>query len=131
MSGTVELGVHEPRASVGPTRGPSGVREDGRLLSSIEQFEEAVRWMLTQAEKHNRPDVVIAEIRWARRDPSSLRVTVDYETTPTAVVIGSLRTVVEIDKDGRMVEHSAEGLVREARAEAAALLHRGHETRGG
>lgn len=126
MTPAVQLGTHEPRASVGPTRGPTGVREDGRLLTSVEQVDEAVRWMLTQAEKQGSPEIVEAEIRWARREPSRLRLTVDYEHTPSGSRVATLRTLTEVDEHGKMIERSAEDLVREARAEAHQLLHRGH-----
>lgn len=123
---SVDLGVHEPRASVGPTRGPTGVREDGRLLSTVEQMDEAVRWMLAEAAKRDSPDVVRAEIRWSRREPTSLVVTLDYERTPAGPTVATVRTMVELDEFDGMIERSATALVREAKAEARSLLQRGY-----
>ncbi|HET8868387.1 MAG TPA: hypothetical protein VFM87_08660, partial [Agrococcus sp.] len=111
----VDLGLHEPRASVGPTRSVTGVREDGRLLSSIEQEEEAIRWMLAQAVKHGDPEILEARIQWSRRAASTLRVTADYETTPTGARIAVLRTVSELDDEGQHVPRTARDRVIEAR----------------
>lgn len=122
----VDLGTHEPRASVGPTRSATGVREDGRLLSTIEQEEEAIRWMLAQALKHEGAEILEARIQWSRRPVSVLRVTVDYETTPTGVKIAVLRTVTELDGAGQRVNRSARERVIEARDEAATLARRGY-----
>lgn len=122
---SVHLGNHEPRASVGPTRSSTGVREDGRMLSSIEQEGEAIRWMLAQAIKHGRPEIVEAKVAWSRRPHSTLRLTLDYETTPTDAVIATTRTITEIDEAGEVVRRSPRERVIEARTEAQTLQRRG------
>lgn len=122
----LDLGEHKPLSEVGPSRTDTGAREDGRGLSSVEQQHEALRWMVTQAERKGEPEYVVATIHWAHRPaPTRLQVQVGYETTPTRARIGTVRAVLEFDMEGKQIVRTARELVEEARAEAPKLRGRG------
>lgn len=119
------LGDYRPLAEIGPTRTETGAREDGRGLSTIEQRQEALRWMVAQAERKGEPRYVEARIFWALQEPTKLQVEVAYETTPAGPKIGTVRAVLEFDEEGAQIVRTAREMVDQAKAEAPKLGRRG------
>lgn len=120
MKAVIDLGDFTPQAAVGPMRSPSGETILGRLTTTEEQRQEAVRFILAGMESAKAREGR-ARILWPNSDePTTLEVTASIEHFDGRKV-WLLDHVIEMLPNGAEVPPNEDARLRQLVEEVADL----------
>ena len=120
-----DLGSFTPNGALGPIRLNDGVTQLGRLTTTHEQRQEAVRWILDRLAEKKQGEGR-ATIVWSRQEPTVLSVVARVENLPADLgVLYVAESVTEQTVTGAEFEESHAQRAEKLREEVSDLAEKG------